>query len=78
MEFFENIWYQINAFFIEMSKETFGGIIFALLMGALVSFLFATKGAKKEKFIKNYFLFYLAILLVIIGAVLTVWLGNRF
>lgn len=78
MEFFEKIWYQVNAFFIEMSRETLGGIIFALLMGALIAFLLSTKGSKKEKFIKSYFFFYLSILLAIIGIVLTVWLGGRY
>ena len=46
-----------------------GLIIFCIVMGALVCFIFAVKGSKKEKLIKNWFLFFVAIILAIIGVV---------
>lgn len=76
MEIFDVIMNAIQTSFRNMGEKTWGGIIFGILMVALLSFLFATKGSKKEKFIKNYFLFYLSILLAIIGVVLTLLLNN--
>ncbi|HBP43485.1 MAG TPA: hypothetical protein DD621_02235 [Clostridiales bacterium] len=46
-----------------------GIIIFAIVMSALVCFIFAVKGSKKDKFVKNWFLFFLCILLTIVGVV---------
>ncbi|MBR2467634.1 MAG: hypothetical protein IKB42_01150 [Clostridia bacterium] len=47
-----------------------GAIIFGVIMGALVCFIFAVKGSKKDKMVKNWFLFFLCILLTIIGVAL--------
>ncbi len=44
---------------------TKGLIMFALIFGAFFSFIFAVKGSKKDKLIKNWFLFFLFITLVI-------------
>lgn len=76
MEIFEVIKNAIETSFWNMGEATWGGIILGILGVALVSFLFSTKGAKKEKFVKNYFLFYLSVLLAGIGIVLTVMLNN--
>ncbi len=71
MNFFEVIWNDFTQFIRNMSTEVWGGIIFAICMGALISFIYATRGSKKEKLIKNYFLLYLSIALVLVGVLLT-------
>lgn len=76
MEIFEVIKNAIETSFWNMGEETWGGIILGILGVALISFLLSTKGSKKENFVKNYFLFYLSILLAVIGIVLTVMLNN--
>lgn len=70
MEIFSVIYNNIIIAFNTMSDTTYGGIMFGLVLGALVSFLFATKNAKKEKFVKNWFFFYLSILLILLAAFL--------
>lgn len=71
MEIFSVIYDNIIATFETMSDATYSGIIFGLLFGALVSFLFSTKNAKKGNFIKNWFLFYLSILFIILTVFFT-------
>lgn len=71
MEVFEVIYNEISAFFRTMDSAMRGGIIFAILMLALFSFLYSTRGSKKEKLIKNYFLFYFSIALALIGVAFT-------
>ena len=71
MNFFEVIFSNISSYIREIPDVTWGGIIFGILLGSLICFLYATKGSKKDKLIQNYFLFYLSITLVIIGLVLT-------
>lgn len=44
-----------------------GGIIFLILMSALICFIFAIKDSKKDKMVKNWFLFFLAIILTAVG-----------
>ena len=39
-----------------------GAIIFTVVMGALLCFIYAVKGSKKEKMVKIWFLFFLCIL----------------
>ncbi len=50
-----------------ISPVTRGMIIFCIFIGALVCFVYAVKGSKKEKMIKNWFLFIVAILLAAVG-----------
>ncbi len=76
MEIFDVILNSLKTSFWNMGTEVWGGIIFGILMVALVSFLFSTRGAKKEKFVKSYFLFYLSILLAVVGVTLTILLNN--
>lgn len=77
MEIFDVIINSIETALWSLDKVTWGGIIFGLLMFSLISFLFATKGSKKEKLIKNYFLFYLSILLAIIAVLLTIFVNKN-
>ena len=44
---------------------TKGMIMFGLIFGAFICFIFAVKGSKKDKLIKNWFLFFVFITLVI-------------
>lgn len=76
MEFFDVIINALQTSFYTLGEAAWGGIIFAILMVALVSFLYSTKNGKKEKFIGNYYLFYMAIVFAIVGIVLTILLSN--
>ena len=53
-----------------------GGIFFALIIGALLCFIYAVKGSKKEKMIKNWFLFFVSILLTILSVAFSFFLGH--
>lgn len=50
-----------------LEPVTKGLIMFALVFGAFICFIFAVKGSKKDKLIKNWFLFFVFILLVILA-----------
>ena len=50
-----------------VSDVTRGMIIFVIFMLALVCFVYAIKGSKKEKMVKNWFLFIITIILAAIG-----------
>ena len=50
-----------------ISDVTRGMIIFFIFIGALLSFIYAIKGSKKDKTVKNWFWFFLAILLTAVG-----------
>ncbi len=48
-----------------LAPVTKGLIMFALVFGAFMCFIFAVKGSKKDKLIKNWFLFFVFIALVV-------------
>lgn len=74
---FDTIYNNISTYIENMSKDTLGGIIFGVIMVALVSFLFAIRKSAKGKFIKNWFMFYLSITSAIIAIVLTIINNNK-
>ncbi|MBQ2863870.1 MAG: hypothetical protein IJE91_00180 [Clostridia bacterium] len=48
-----------------LAPVTKGLIMFVLVFGAFMCFIFAVKGSKKDKLIKNWFLFFVFIALVV-------------
>lgn len=58
-----------------MSYWLKGAIIFVLIVGALISLMYALKGGKKEKMVHNWFLFFLSILLGVLGIAFAVMTG---
>lgn len=53
-----------------------GGIFFALIIGALVCFIYSVKGSKKDKMIKNWFLFFVSVLLALLSVAFSFFLGK--
>ncbi len=49
-----------------------GGIVFMLMLGAVLCLLSALKGGKEGKPIKNWFMFWVAIILTILGVAYTI------
>ncbi len=66
---FESMWSKFYNSIRALPEYAKGLIIFCIVIGALVCFIFAVKGSKKEKLIKNWFLFFICILLTIIGVI---------
>lgn len=66
---FNAIWSKFYNAIRGLPEYAKGLIIFTIVIGALVCFIFAVKGSKKDKFVKNWFLFFLCILLAIIGVI---------
>lgn len=65
---FKTLWHNFyNTCVRDISVALRGGIIFLILMSALICFIFSIKDSKKDKMIKNWFLFFLSIILAAVG-----------
>ena len=61
-----------NAVVRNVSPALRGGIIFVLFVGAILCLVAAIKGGKEGKPIKNWFMFWVGIFLVIIAIAYTI------
>ncbi len=69
LNMFSALWNKIYSSLRGLPDLAKGGILFALVLGALFCFIYAVKGSKKEKMVKNWFLFFVCILLTIFAVV---------
>ncbi len=67
LNMFSAMWNKFYSSLRSLPGYAKGIIIFFIVMSALVCFIFAVKGSKKDKFVKNWFLFFLCVLLTIVG-----------
>ena len=65
LNMFSAMWHNFYSTMRSLPDLTKGLIIFGLIFGAFICFIFAVKGSKKDKLIKNWVLFFVFIFLVI-------------
>ncbi len=67
LNIFSAMWNNFYNTMRSLSPLTKGLVIFGLIFGAFLCFIFSVKGSKKDKLIKNWFLFFVFILLTILA-----------
>lgn len=66
---FSALWNKLYSSLRGLPGAVKGAIIFGLVIGALLCFIYSVKGSKKDKMVKNWFLFFLCILLTIFAVI---------